>query len=40
MLLCDKGVLVAAGNIKDQAHGPCLRGVLDNRGPLTAVAEN
>ena len=25
MLLCDTGVLLAAGNVKDQAHQACVR---------------
>jgi uncharacterized protein len=34
MLLCDTGVLLAAGNVKDQAHGPCLELLRQSDGPL------
>jgi predicted nucleic acid-binding protein len=34
MLLCDTGVLLAAGNAKDQAHGACVRLLREARGPL------
>jgi uncharacterized protein len=34
MLLCDTGVLLAAGNIKDQAHQRCLRLLRQAEGPL------
>ena len=34
MLLCDTGVLLAAGNIKDQAHAACLRLLRQAEGPL------
>jgi len=34
MLLCDTGVLLAAGNLKDQAHQPCLRLLRQAEGPL------
>src|SRR5690242_21369087 len=34
MLLCDTGVLLAAGNIKDQAHQTCLRLLRQADGPL------
>ena len=34
MLLCDTGVLLAAGNIKDQAHPACVRLLRQAEGPL------
>jgi uncharacterized protein len=34
MLLCDTGVLLAAGNTKDQAHGACIRLLRTAEGPL------
>ena len=34
MLLCDTGVLLAAGNVKDQAHQACLRLLRQAEGPL------
>jgi predicted nucleic acid-binding protein len=34
MLLCDTGVLLAAGNTKDQAHRPCVRLLRGAKGPL------
>jgi predicted nucleic acid-binding protein len=34
MLLCDTGVLLAAGNIKDQAHTACVRLLRRADGPL------
>ncbi len=34
MLLCDTGVLLAAGNIKDQAHRACVRLLREAEGPL------
>jgi uncharacterized protein len=34
MLLCDTGVLRAAGNIKNQAHAACLRLMRQADGPL------
>jgi uncharacterized protein len=34
MLLCDTGVLLAAGNIKDQAHRACVRLLRQAEGPL------
>jgi uncharacterized protein len=34
MLLCDTGVLLAAGNVKDQAHRTCLRLLRQADGPL------
>jgi predicted nucleic acid-binding protein len=34
MLLCDTGVLLAAGNVKDQAHAACLRLLRHAEGPL------
>ncbi len=34
MLLCDTGVLLAAGNIKDQAHQSCVRLLRQAAGPL------
>jgi uncharacterized protein len=34
MLLCDTGVLLAAGNIKDQAHRGCVRLLRQAEGPL------
>jgi uncharacterized protein len=34
MLLCDTGVLLAAGNIKDQAHRACLKLLSTAEGPL------
>lgn len=34
MLLCDTGVLLAAGNTKDRAHGPCVRLLRGAKGPL------
>jgi predicted nucleic acid-binding protein len=34
MLLCDTGVLLAAGNVKDQAHGACLELLRRSEGPL------
>jgi hypothetical protein len=34
MLLCDTGVLLAAGNIKDQAHRVCVRLLRQAEGPL------
>jgi predicted nucleic acid-binding protein len=33
MLLCDTGVLLAAGNIKDQAHRACVRLLRQAEGP-------
>jgi uncharacterized protein len=34
MLLCDTGVLLAAGNVKDHAHQTCLRLLREVEGPL------
>jgi hypothetical protein len=34
MLLCDTGVLLAAGNVKDQAHQACLKLLRHAEGPL------
>ena len=34
MLLCDTGVLLAAGNVKDHAHQTCLRLLRQANGPL------
>jgi uncharacterized protein len=34
MLLCDTGVLLAAGNVKDQAHHACVRLLRQAQGPL------
>jgi uncharacterized protein len=34
MLLCDTGVLLAAGNRKDQAHQACVRLLREAQGPL------
>jgi predicted nucleic acid-binding protein len=34
MLLCDTGVLLTAGNVKDQAHQTCLRLLRQADGPL------
>jgi uncharacterized protein len=34
MLLCDTGVLLAAGNVKDQAHGACVGLLRRAEGPL------
>jgi len=34
MLLCDTGVLMAAGNIKDRAHAACVRLLRQADGPL------
>ena len=34
MLLCDTGVLLAAGNVKDHAHQACLRLLRHAEGPL------
>ncbi|HEY6279036.1 MAG TPA: PIN domain-containing protein [Streptosporangiaceae bacterium] len=34
MLLCDTGVLLAAGNIKDQAHEACVELLRHAEGPL------
>jgi hypothetical protein len=34
MLLCDTGVLLAAGNIKDQAHRACVKLLRQAEGPL------
>jgi predicted nucleic acid-binding protein len=34
MLLCDTGVLLAAGNIKDQAHQACVGLLRQAEGPL------
>ena len=34
MLLCDTGVLLAAGNVKDQAHQACVRLLREAEGPL------
>lgn len=34
MLLCDTGVLLAAGNVKDNAHGACLNLLRQADGPL------
>ena len=34
MLLCDTGVLLAAGNRKDQAHQACVRLLRQAEGPL------
>jgi uncharacterized protein len=34
MLLCDTGVLLAAGNIKDQVHAACVRLLRRADGPL------
>jgi predicted nucleic acid-binding protein len=34
MLLCDTGVLLAAGNVKDQAHRACVRLLRRAEGPL------
>jgi uncharacterized protein len=34
MLLCDTGVLLAAGNVKDQAHRACVGVLRQAEGPL------
>ncbi|MBG0812665.1 type II toxin-antitoxin system VapC family toxin [Planomonospora sp. ID82291] len=34
MLLCDTGVLLAAGNVKDRHHHECLKLLRRARGPL------
>ena len=34
MLLCDTGVLLAAGNVKDHAHQACVRLLRQAEGPL------
>src|ERR1017187_7023098 len=34
MLLCDTGVLLAAGNVKDQAHQACVSLLREAEGPL------
>lgn len=34
MLLCDTGVLLAAGNVKDHAHEACLALLSSAEGPL------
>jgi uncharacterized protein len=34
MLLCDTGVLLAAGNVKDHYHAACLSLMRDAEGPL------
>jgi len=34
MLLCDTGVLLAAGNVEDQAHQACLKLLRQAEGPL------
>ncbi len=34
VLLCDTGVLLAAGNIKDQTHRSCVRLLREAEGPL------
>jgi uncharacterized protein len=34
MLLCDTGVLLAVGNVKDQAHKTCLGLLRQADGPL------
>jgi uncharacterized protein len=34
MLLCDTGVLLAAGNVKDQAHRACVELLRQAEGPL------
>jgi predicted nucleic acid-binding protein len=34
MLLCDTGALLAAGNVKDQAHRACVRLLRQAEGPL------
>ncbi len=34
MLLCDTGVLLAAGNVKDQAHQVCLKLLRQAEGTL------
>jgi uncharacterized protein len=34
VLLCDTGVLLAAGNVKDRAHEACIRLLRDAEGPL------
>jgi predicted nucleic acid-binding protein len=34
VLLCDTGVLLAAGNVKDHAHKACLRLLRHAEGPL------
>ncbi len=36
MVLCDTGVLLAAGNVKDHAHHACLRLLRHAVGPLLA----
>jgi predicted nucleic acid-binding protein len=38
VLLCDTGVLLAAGNIKDHAHLPCLKLLREAEGPLLGPA--
>jgi len=38
MLLCDTGVLLDAGNIKDQAHRACVRLLRQAEGPLLVPA--
>ncbi|ASF12443.1 putative ribonuclease VapC [Nocardia brasiliensis NBRC 14402] len=38
MLLCDTGVLLAAGNIKDRHHKPCLELLRHATGPLLVPA--
>ena len=39
MLLCDTGVLLAAGNVKDQAHQACLRLLRQAEGGMRLVSE-
>ncbi|MCW2931543.1 MAG: hypothetical protein JWM19_2505 [Actinomycetia bacterium] len=34
MLLCDTGILLAAGNVKDHYHAACLSLMRDAEGPL------
>lgn len=38
MLLCNTGVLLAAGNIKDHAHLPCVKLLREADGPLLVPA--
>jgi uncharacterized protein len=39
MLLCDTGVLLAAGNLKDHAHQACLKLLRQAQGPLLRQAQ-
>jgi hypothetical protein len=38
--LCDTGVLLAVGNVKDQARQACLGAGFDEGGPMTAEPGN